>query len=441
MNRIIPVIKLTIFLLLLSLKAHSFSSSSYLIAQSAIAFYDYETASQHYEIDDLSNLHIHNLQKKLIAFMNTNNLSKASIIAKKIIDLEINNQEAWLVYLANAKLTNNLYLFKDFEKIKSRTQYNIVNFVFYNNNQLKKNDDISKALFDIIQSSETNKINLIKDYDYLLFYLTLVLNFDPAFNEALFLQATFYQQLENYEMAEQIYQKIVITDPLYLEAQKNIAFNKTKNGNFKEAEKILITLIQSNQDNDTLIISLADFYRINKQYGKAISKYTDVIKLNNIDNKRLWRVLYMRGICFERNNQWKQAEKDFLYALEIEPNTPQVLNYLAYGWIERNIFIDQSLEMLKKAVQKNPDSHYILDSLAWAYFKKNDLIKAVDLMEEVIKKAPGEAISLDHLGDIYFALNRKREAYFMWNQAKDLAEPEDEILDSIQFKLQKNNAG
>ena len=63
------------------------------------------------------------------------------------------------------------------------------------------------------------------------------------------------------------------------------------------------------------------------------------------------------------------------------------------------------------------------------------------LMEKVIKIAPGEAISLDHLGDIYFALGRKREAYFMWNQANDLAEPEDGISDSVQLKLQNYNAG
>ena len=62
-------------------------------------------------------------------------------------------------------------------------------------------------------------------------------------------------------------------------------------------------------------------------------------------------------------------------------------------------------------------------------------------MEEVIRIAPGEVISLDHLGDIYFALDRKREAYFMWNQAKDLAEPEDDISDSVQLKLQRYNAG
>ena len=62
-------------------------------------------------------------------------------------------------------------------------------------------------------------------------------------------------------------------------------------------------------------------------------------------------------------------------------------------------------------------------------------------MEDVIKIAPAEAISLDHLGDIYFELGRKREAYFMWVQAKDLAEHEDDIIDNIIVKLKKHNAG
>ena len=97
--------------------------------------------------------------------------------------------------------------------------------------------------------------------------------------------------------------------------------------------------------------------------------------------------------------------------------------------------------MLEIAVIKNPKSHYILDSLAWAHYKKNNLSTAVEIMEEVIKIAPGEAISLDHLGDIYFSIGRKREAQFMWLQALDLAEPEDNISESIQIKLDRHNAG
>ena len=134
------------------------------------------------------------------------------------------------------------------------------------------------------------------------------------------------------------------------------------------------------------------------------------------------------------------AELDFLQSLKIKRDSPNVLNYLAYGWIERDIRIDESFVMLTDAYEANPDSHYILDSLAWAYFKKKDYVKAAELMEEVIDMVPGEAISLDHLGDIYFAMNRKREAIYFWRQAKDLAKPEDEITNKIQKKLKEYDA-
>ena len=134
------------------------------------------------------------------------------------------------------------------------------------------------------------------------------------------------------------------------------------------------------------------------------------------------------------------AELDFLQSLKIKRNSPNDLNYLAYGWIERDIRIDESFVMLTDAYEANPDSHYILDSLAWAYFKKKDYVKAAELMEEVIDMVPGEAVSLDHLGDIYLAMNRKREAVYFWRQAKVLARPEDEISDKIQIKLKEYDA-
>ena len=91
-----------------------------------------------------------------------------------------------------------------------------------------------------------------------------------------------------------------------------------------------------------------------------------------MDNKysEYWRLFYLRGICYERFYKWNLAEKDFLYSLEIEPDNPDVLNYLAYGWLERDQKLETAMQMLTKAYQANPDSYYILDSLAWAYFKK-----------------------------------------------------------------------
>ena len=97
--------------------------------------------------------------------------------------------------------------------------------------------------------------------------------------------------------------------------------------------------------------------------------------------------------------------------------------------------------MLTKAYKVNPNSYHILDSLAWGYFKNNQIKKAAKLMERVVEMAPGEAISLYHMGDIYFAMNRKREASYFWKQALDLTVPEDMILESIKSKLDMFYAG
>ena len=68
------------------------------------------------------------------------------------------------------------------------------------------------------------------------------------------------------------------------------------------------------------------------------------------------------AICYERLGQWDKAEKDFLTSLDIKPDSANVLNYLAYGWVEREIRLDQSLNMLEAAYKANPESYYIIDS-------------------------------------------------------------------------------
>ena len=403
---------------------------------------DYEEAYIHYQGSDLRNFTKEDLEKKLLAFVNTNSLNEASIVAKEILRYDKTNQEAWLVLLTEAKLNNLDKPFRDFEKQNKIESLDMIKFIFYNNFQLKNNNyDIAQSIFDIVQTSTRQNSNKLQNYNYLLFYLSLSINFNKKFNEAYFYLAQLYQNLKNYKKAEKYYNKIEKDHQFYLESQKNIAINKSFERNIEEAEKNLMLLLTTYKKNKDLLIAVANFYRLSKQFKKAIPYYSKIINDQNIDDEEKWFFLYLRGICYERVNNWQLAEEDFIHSLEINSESPQVLNYLAYGWIERNIFLDRSLKMLKKAYEKNPDSHYILDSLAWAYFKKKDLVIASKLMEEVTIRAPGEAISLDHLGDIYFAIGRQREAIYMWKQASDLAEPEDDILDEIQKKLDMYNAG
>jgi tetratricopeptide (TPR) repeat protein len=406
-----------------------------------MSLFDYEEANTYYENSDIENLNDSDLEKKLLAYVNTNSLDKASKVAKEILRNDNSNQDAWLVYLTHAKINNIREPFYELKKQHGVEKLSIIRFVFYNDYLIKNsNDDIAQSLLDIVQASNVNN-NELQGFDYLLFYLSLSLNLNPKFNESFFITAQLFQMMKNYEKAEKFYNKVHKNHNLFLESKKNIAINKIHQNNTKKAEEELISLIDLYPSNENLFVSLADFYKSTKQYKRAIPYYSIILNNQDLDEDQRWRLLYMRGICYERINNWESAEEDLLKSLDINPESPQVLNYLAYSWIEKNVFLNESLKMLKKAYEKNPKSHYILDSLAWAHFKKNNLKIASKLMEEVIIRAPAEAISLDHLGDIYFAMGRRREASYMWRQAKDLAEPEDNIIDKILIKLNKYDAG
>ena len=44
-----------------------------------------------------------------------------------------------------------------------------------------------------------------------------------------------------------------------------------------------------------------------------------------------------------------RADIDLLKSIEIRPDDPYALNYLAYSWLERNYKIEEAIQMLDKA--------------------------------------------------------------------------------------------
>ena len=92
--------------------------------------------------------------------------------------------------------------------------------------------------------------------------------------------------------------------------------------------------------------------------------------------------------------------------------------------------------MIQTAVAKQPDAGYIIDSLAWAYFRLGQYEKAVEPMEKASLLEPVDPIVTDHLGDVYWAVGRQREAKFQWHRALSF-DPEEKDAKRIRAKLQK----
>ena len=420
--------------------AFGLNSSSYLVANTAINLFDFDKAKGEFDEIDL-NFSESDLHNQLLTYVNLKLLLKANTVAKKIIEINEFNQEAWIVLFTYSFINEDLSIINKFNKDKNLNKMDLLKFIFFTkNNELKKSDFVAKSILEVIQASAYNSQNNI-NYKFTLFYLSIALILDPDLNETNFYLAQIYEKLEKYTTAEFFYKKIPINHKLFINSQTKIAINKNKAGYEDNAIKILINLLDHNKKNFDLIISLADLYRVQKKYKEAIQHYNQIISFKEKSYNELWRIYYLRGICYERLGNWKSAEKNFLLSLKIKSDSPQVLNYLAYGWIERDLYLDKAVNMLEEAYQSSPNSYYIADSLAWAFYKKNRLYEAADLMEKVIELAPGEAVSLFHLADIYYAMDRKREAYFYWKQALDLAQPEDKIKEKLIEKLEFYNEG
>ena len=413
------------------------SSASFLIAQTA--FNDYDFGQVLYEYSSKENLEYKSdYLDELISAVITENIILAEKISKKILVNDPDNQEAKLLLMVKSINSNNKKKLKELRLNENNQKNDLFEFIFFLNEEIKSNTDISNAFIEIVRSSYSKQNpNYSQNYNFLLFYTSLALLVSNNNYEATFIKGQLLQMIDDYFFAETTYQKIPEESDYFIDAQRNIAFNYLEENGFDDVENKIKLIVKNNNEDYEIKKILADFYRIEKKFDLAIKVYSELIKENPND---LWYTFYLRGICYEQSDNWEMAELDFLQSLKIKRNSPNVLNYLAYGWIERDIRIDESFVMLTDAYEANPDSHYILDSLAWAYFKKKDYVKAAELMEEVIDMVPGEAISLDHLGDIYFAMNRKREAIYFWRQAKDLAKPEDEITDKILIKLKENDA-
>ena len=104
----------------------------------------------------------------------------------------------------------------------------------------------------------------------------------------------------------------------------------------------------------------------------------------------------------------------------VEPDRPEVQNFLGYGWVNRGEKVNEGMDLIRKAVAARPDQGYIVDSLGWAHFALGEYREAVETLERAAELSPSDPEIVDHLGDAYWRTGRETEAAFEWRRALEL---------------------
>lgn len=270
-------------------------------------------------------------------------------------------------------------------------------------------------------------------------FLRMALYLNPSFDDAKLLLAHTLEQTKLDGEALGLYQNISENSRFYWQAQLASAAVLNRIGRAEDAKTLLLALADRRpKDHDALLL-LGDILLSGSKYDEASTIYTRALERIGEPKAEDWPILYARGICFEQAGLWEKAEADLQKALELSPNQPSVLNYLAYSWLMLDKNVEKAESMLRVAVAKQPGDAHILDSYGWALYKLGLYSEALIFMERATMLMPEDATTNDHLGDGYWRLGRTTEAKYQWRKALAF-EPPAKDRASIQMKLDQGLA-
>ena len=295
-----------------------------------------------------------------------------------------------------------------------------------------ENDLLSEFFFLI--SNLYSSQNIIETSN---FYLSVSNYLNPKFYFNLSLLAENYYDNDNFDISREILEKFSSEDEIYFwyKIKKIAQIISEEENDDKSLKYIEDNISYLKQKSPKILFDLANIYKNFENYKIAIDYYTQV--LNQIDkNSNMYAdVLYRRGGTYERLKNYSKADKDLLMSLKIRPDHAYTLNYLSYSWLERNIKIEQAMQMLMRAYELRENDPHITDSVGWGYYLIGDFINAEKYLRKAVELMPDDPIVNDHYGDVLWQLDRKLQAKYFWEHVLELEDTEEEMKKDIENKL------
>lgn len=188
--------------------------------------------------------------------------------------------------------------------------------------------------------------------------------------------ATLYADSGELDNAAAIYEQTydIDADPLIAEeAIKIYAFQR----NLSKMEMLL----EKSHINDPLLL---DIYVRTKTFGKASALAQALYEKEDNPLYLAQSSVYTYEGASDRSDPVMIAKVvKGLKKANAEFEDPLYLNYLGYLMIEHDLNVTEGMEYVRRALDKQPDSPFYIDSLAWGHYKLGECDEAKKLIKQV----------------------------------------------------------
>ena len=216
----------------------------------------------------------------------------------------------------------------------------------------------------------------------------------------------------------------------YLEAQVNIATAMARGGKVDQAIDKLDSLDNLNTQQQIIVIQTEAALLVKAgRHQEAFDLLDKAVK--NLPNTA--DLVYDYALAAERLKKFDLMEAELRKTIKDMPNFAAAYNALGYSFADRNIKLNEALSLIEKALSLSPNDHYILDSLGWVHFRKGNLNKALDYLQQAYQYNADPEIAA-HLSEVLWQQGKQDQANVVLNEALR-NHPDNELLKTTRSKL------
>ena len=248
---------------------------------------------------------------------------------------------------------------------------------------------------------------------------------DAPMDVYLLLAELAYDQRRDLDLAFSWLDKIPATSKAAIRGEMLRVQLLTEAGRDAEALATVRKATQANPDSSELVEIEVRLLARQKQMNQALESAQKAAKRwpNNAD------VLFLLGSLQDETGDKKAAFKTMEQLLALHPDNYQALNYVGYTLAEENRDLDRAMTLLVRANEIAPNMSYIVDSLAWAYYKAGKIDDALkEIRRAVTLDEHTDASIWEHYGDIAARAGLKDEARTAYQKAMELKPDNAEAL-------------
>lgn len=251
----------------------------------------------------------------------------------------------------------------------------------------------------------------------------LLLAAEPMHEQGLFYLGVVRENQEQWSDAIAAFLRLPPESEFFLDATSHLGYLYYRDGQSDKAIRLLEDRLRDNDGTPQLYTFLISLYHergddtsAGPWLKRGMEKFPDSAELH-----------YQRGLLLEKQDNRKGAIQDMRRAIELDHKHYEAMNFIAYSFAEQGENLEEALTLARKALDLNNEAH-IIDTLGWVLFKMGRFSEARRELEAAAALLPEDALVLEHLADLYGAMEIWEKAAAVYERAWKLR-PDDGDLE------------